>query len=295
MSFCDSYFVLSIISLLLIISIVILILYKNNIDNKHSKDSKDIKYDKYTVNKNEEHKKIIETFATLEKTTSDKIISNNSTINDLIYQISNISPDALYKTQGEIDRNMQTNIYKNINSSTNDIIDRTSNADIILSSNIQTLNDQITDLENIINSKYINNITNKKYSKIKSLNNGMDMTLTSTPNTNFIDPKTGTLTNGYMINMNDGCLSVGATDYDVYKCNDKNPKQIFRMQHIINEAEYSQNIDKALPFDTVDKTKINYPFTLIKSINNHNCLTNQNGNITLQPCYSYVAQRWLPV
>ena len=87
-----------------------------------------------------------------------------------------------------------------------------------------------------------------------------------------------------MVNMNDGCLSVGASDYNVYKCNDKNQKHLFKMEHIINEQEYEKHIDKSVPFDNIDKTKINYPFALIKSVNNNNCLTNQNGNITVQPC-----------
>jgi hypothetical protein len=123
----------------------------------------------------------------------------------------------------------------------------------------------------------------------------MELTLTQTPNTTFQDPQTGSNISAYMVNMNDGCLSVGATDYNIYKCNDKNQKHLFKMQHIINEQEYERNIDKSIPFDNVDKTKINYPFAMIKSVNNQNCLTNQNGNITVQPCYSFEAQRWMPI
>ena len=74
----------------------------------------------------------------------------------------------------------------------------------------------------------------------------MDITLTNTPNTQFIDQQTGVNTNAYMVNINKGCLSVGATDYDIYKCNDKNIKHLFKMQHIINEDDYNKNIDIAL-------------------------------------------------
>ena len=97
-----------------------------------------------------------------------------------------------------------------------------------------------------------------------------------------------------MVNLNDGCLSVGAIDYDVYQCNDKNSKHLFKMDHIINDKSYNDNIDKTVPFNN-DTSKVNYPFVLMRSVNNKNCLTNQNGNITVQPCDSLVAQRWLPI
>ena len=54
-------------------------------------------------------------------------------------------------------------------------------------------------------------------------------------------------------------------------------------------------VTKSLPFDNVDKTKISYPFAMMKSVNNDNCLTNNHGTITVQPCYSFVAQRWMPM
>ena len=123
----------------------------------------------------------------------------------------------------------------------------------------------------------------------------MEMKLFSSPNTIFQDTNTGNITNAYLVNVNNGCLSVGSNDYDVYKCNDKNPKQLFKMKHIMNETEYEKNIDKALPFDNVDKKNINYPFAMIKSTNTEECLTNNHGTLTIQPCYSFVSQRWMPL
>jgi hypothetical protein len=285
MSFCDSYLVLSIISIILILSIVIIILYKNNEDNKV--------YTNNNIKNNLEN--FIETFITLDLQTSDTIINNNNKINELISQINNVNPILKTKTKDEINYNIQKAISDKINNSTTDIIDKTSNVNVKLSDNITTLSNQLTDLENIINNKISKNLTNQKFSQIKSLNNGMDITLTNTPNTKFIDTQTGVDTNAYMVNINDGCLSVGATDYDIYKCNDENIKHLFKMQHILSEEDYSKNIDISLPFNNVDTSKIKYPFVMMKSVNNQNCLTNQNGNITVQPCYSYVAQRWLPV
>ena len=287
MSFCNSYLVLGIISIILIISIIILILYKY----KYSSESKESKESK-------------ENFQVLDAETTMEITNNNIEINTLLNSINSLidksntdSPAIIDKITNNniIDYNFQTNVSKQINDNTDKVIINTNNTNLLLNNNITSLQNKLTDLENIINNKYESNIKNKHYSKIKSLNNGMDITLSSTPKTNFIDPKTGVLTNGYMVNINNGCLSVGATDYDIYKCNDENKKHVFKMQHIINEDDYINNIDKTFAFENIDKSRINYPFALIKSVNNNNCLTNQNGNITVQPCYSFVAQRWLPI
>ena len=165
----------------------------------------------------------------------------------------------------------------------------------LINNNIKYLENNLKDLENMITNANLNKVTKNHYSRIKSLNNGMDMSLVNTPNTLFTDLKTGSNSDAYLLMMNKGCLSVGANDYDVYKCNDKNPKQYFKMQHILNETDYTNNIDLSLPSGTDDLSKVEYPFAMIKSVNNDNCLTNNHGEITVQPCYSFVAQRWIPL
>jgi hypothetical protein len=286
---CNSYLVLPIISIILIISIIILILYKNNQDNKitNKQSNKPTNY-------------IIESFVAATDTQEAIINANNDRINALVADLNSIDPttdiEKLYNQDNEqIDKNIQTQFAQYINATTDNIVDKTQDNDDIITDNITKLSNQVTDLENMLEKLHLNKVNDKRYSKIKSLNNGMELTLTQTPNTTFQDPQTGSNISAYMVNMNDGCLSVGATDYNIYKCNDKNQKHLFKMQHIINEQEYERNIDKSIPFDNVDKTKINYPFAMIKSVNNQNCLTNQNGNITVQPCYSFEAQRWMPI
>ena len=123
----------------------------------------------------------------------------------------------------------------------------------------------------------------------------MEIQLVSTQNTKFKDDISGSNIAGYMVMANNGCLSVGATDYDIYQCNDKNPKQIFKMEHVINETAYKNKFDTSLPIDIIDKKNINYPFIMMKSVNNENCLTNNHGSLTVQPCYNFVAQRWMPL
>jgi hypothetical protein len=291
MAICNTYLGLSIISIILIISIIILILYKNH---------KDSKINQIKSNNNKNDNKINKEYFTIASDADElTIMNNNKDINDIIREINKIRPqnyiNELYEENEEqIDINLQNDIKENINRYINNIKENDINDSNTLDDNITNLENKLIDLENITNKLKLNKITEQNYSKIKSLNNGQEITLTQTPNTKYINSETGKTTNGYMVNMNDGCLSVGAIDYNIYKCNDKNQKHLFSMEHIINEQEYEKHIDKSLPFDNIDKKKIVYPFTMIKSVNNKNCLTNQNGNITVQPCYSFKAQRWLP-
>lgn len=153
-------------------------------------------------------------------------------------------------------------------------------------SRIETLKKQLDSLEKSIYSMNYNNVATKDYISVKSMDNGMDINLLKASNTG-----------AYMVNINNGCLSVGANDYNVYQCNDKNSKQYFNMKYIVDSNSYINNIDNLTIDDTNnDPTlqKPNYPFVLMKSLNNENCLTNNNGYFTVQPCSSYVAQRWMP-
>ncbi len=154
------------------------------------------------------------------------------------------------------------------------------------SGKIDKLKKKIESLEKSIHNMNYNDVTDKKYISIKSMDNGMDINLLKASNTG-----------AYMININNGCLSVGTNDYNVYQCNDKNSKQYFNMQHIVDSDSYLTNINNKTINDTNNDPELqkpNYPFVLMKSLNNENCLTNNNGNITVQPCSSYVAQRWIP-
>ena len=41
-----------------------------------------------------------------------------------------------------------------------------------------------------------------------------------------------------------------------------------------------------------DLGKVNYPFTLVKSVMTDNCLKNTHGKLSLEPCREYEGQRW---
>ena len=135
MSFCDSYLALSIISIILILSIIIIILYKNNEDDKVYKNNK--------IETNLEN--FIETFIIFDKKESNTIQNNNKKINDLISQINTVNPVINYKTNDQINYNIQKAISDKINSNTTELIDKTSNVDIVLSNNITTLSNKLID------------------------------------------------------------------------------------------------------------------------------------------------------
>ena len=314
MIFSKFEYSLAFISILLIITIVTIVLYKkyeDNVDeyanNKYVnqntyKDITDLKVNtdmNMNMNMNMDMNMGIENFETYSQSNIDAIVSNNTNISALISSINDLnknnpSVNILYETS-DIDNNLQNKIADLLNEKTDDLISNTRNGTIRINNKITKLSNQITDLENIITRLHLKNVIKPNYSKIKSLNNGAEITLTQTPKTFYVEPSTGVDTPAYMVNLNEGCLSVGAIDYDVYKCNESNNKHLFQMEHIINESGYQKNIDKTVPFNSTDLSTITYPFVLMRSVNNKNCLTNQNGNITVQPCDSLTAQRWLPI
>jgi hypothetical protein len=269
---CNIYSTLGLISIILIISIMILVYYKNMKDN----NTKDYNIEGF-------HDRL-----------DDMIIANNKLLNTNLNNLISTKINVV-SNPNIIDKQLQSNIAKKIVSNTDDIAKTYNKNNKINDKLITDLEGNITDLENIVNNKIRKNLTSTKYSTIKSMNNGMEVNLFNTPNTVYKDPRSGIMTNSFLVGINNGCLSVGVSDYDVYKCNDKNVKQQFKLQHIINNTEYKQNVDKAVNFDNIDTSNVKYPFVMVKSVNNDNCLTNTNGNITVQPCYGYEAQRWTPL
>ena len=309
---CNIYLVLPIISILLIISIIVIIIYKNRQDNvleffdttqpqitqsqitqpqitqSQQQILQNQTYNNYPTPSGPQQFTITELQNSLEL--------QNDNINKLMAELTSIVPDIIFNdNKSEIENDINQKIISSINDKTNFIYSSYNNNNINNSIQIDKLNNTLTDLENITDNINKSKIYGKKYKNIKSLNNGMEMNIISTPNTNFQDLKTGSNTGAYLVNVNNGCLSVGANDYDVYKCNDKNSKQLFKLEHIMNETAYANNIDSATPFDNIDKSSISYPFALLRSVNNDNCLTNNHGTLTVQPCYSFTAQRWMPL
>lgn len=240
---------------------------------------------------------LIESFEYNSGDVSTQIMQNNDKIINLIKDLETIKPELKLR---KYDPNIiYTDFGNSINTgltTINEIPQIYNNKTLDKSQQIDKLESNIKDMEIMIRNLGLSTIQDKQYNTIKSLNNGMEIGLISTSNTVFQDHKTGSNIAAYMIGINDGCLSVGANDYDVYKCDDKNPKMLFKMEHILNSTAYGKNIDTSLPADiNSNLNNINYPFVLMKSVNNENCLTNNHGSLTVQPCYTYQAQRWFPL
>ena len=310
---CNNLLMYATISIILIIGIIILILYKTHNDNKY------IEGFDCTTNPTEGCPTTTAPTTTAPTitnptTTAPTITNPTATINLSLIEnsiigwikiinekINNTPSQTLYipdNNQDAIDTEFQSNVTNttlpnNIDSIADSIVNNISPKITAASNRILQLENTLTDLENTITNINNSNATKTIYTKVKSLNNGMEMDLFNTTNSSYIDPKSGSNTSAYLVSLNKGCLSVGATDYDVNKCNDNNVKQYFKLENIFNDTQYANNIDNAFAFDNIDKTKINYPFTMIKSVNTENCLTNNHGNITVQPCMSFKAQRWM--
>jgi hypothetical protein len=95
-----------------------------------------------------------------------------------------------------------------------------------------------------------------------------------------------------MLKLNDGCLSVSQNNkYQVKPCNDNDKTQYFNNNMIKDNTEYSKNIE----FGNIIKAdEVSYPFLMIQSQHNRNCLTSNYTGITVEPCTGTEKQRWSP-
>lgn len=208
------------------------------------------------------------------------LIQSNKTYLDTLFNPTSIKDN--------ISNSLISSINRYSTALSNDIQTSASNNNTI----ITTLNKQLADLQKFVDNKKNKDAKQQQYTKIKSLNDGEEFNLLRTPQTYFKSNEYGSNIAAYMVNMNCGCLGVGATDYDIFECNDKDTKQYFNVQTIFNKESYEANIDRTIPNINIDNN-IQYPFSMIKSVNNDNCLTNNQGKITVQPCSKLIAQRWI--
>ena len=152
-----------------------------------------------------------------------------------------------------------------------------------------TLNkiEQIKDQINYLNRKKIfedNYMGNTSYNSVKSLQNGLDLSVQRIPKSNK-----------YQINLNNGCLSIDSVgNYFTSICDKDIENQHFNLTKIKNDKMYQSQLYPNIPFDMNinPNGNLNYPFTLIKSTKNNNCVQNNHNNISIVPCKSKKSQRW---
>lgn len=137
---------------------------------------------------------------------------------------------------------------------------------------IKSVQDKISGFRSLLDneSHVINTIK-----QIISVQNGLKLTVLPVSN------------NRYIIRVNEKCLSTNEVNrYSLETCKHNEIKQHFYIIPIYTKTEYQKYIK------TPQVTNVSYPFYLITSVTNDNCLTNTNGNLTIEPCSDDIRQRW---
>lgn len=105
--------------------------------------------------------------------------------------------------------------------------------------------------------------------------------------------------NKYLIYLTDAdnkiknsCLSINSdSNITTDSCNENDPKQYFELKNILNPTMYKDNIDPSM-YNPYSGNDLEYPFTMVKSFHNNNCLKNENGEVSVIPCVIKKSQRW---
>lgn len=148
---------------------------------------------------------------------------------------------------------------------------------------INQLEQAIEDIRKQLREKNIKDEFAKQYKVVKSYNNGQEVSVLKKK------------FNDYMLLLNNGCLSVSRdNNYKVTACNSDDPNQSFKIQPIYNKTEYKNNLDKNSR-RLINLGEIKYPFALVKSESNNNCLKNFHGNLSVEPCVESNGQMWQPL
>jgi hypothetical protein len=184
-----------------------------------------------------------------------------------------------YNTEDATNKNLD-DFYKHLSSSVEKkIIHMDTNVieqDEIANNRIRKLEDELKYYE-----EQASNVKDLKHPKtIKSIQDGKNLSVLGTDN------------GSYLIAVNGGCLKVASNgSYDIAKCNPADKSQYFRLDKIYDDTQYDASLSMGL--DKLEKTdNIRYPFSMVRSDNTDNCLKNNFGNVSVEPCVVSQGQRW---
>jgi hypothetical protein len=139
----------------------------------------------------------------------------------------------------------------------------------------------ITQLENALQIQYFTPDKYKQLTGIQSKHNGTKLCIN-----NVIDPNT--YESQYMIKANNGCLAVrNSNTYSVEQCNPHDKSQKFAHKYILDSTDYTKHVD----FGTISDTT-HYPFLIMQSVHNKNCLTSKSRGLSVEPCMDTMSQQW---
>lgn len=182
---------------------------------------------------------------------------NYDSIADKLYKKLDLEPDSLRTINFENEQNEQNK-------------------------RIKEITDYLTEIKGFSDTHKINPMG---FKSIKSLRNGQPLNLIP-----IFDTNQDVI--GYQLIVNGKCLahtSIGLTN--VVPCNQSDINQYFELKDIYSRRDYNSNIETGhIQPDEIDNNK--YPFVLTKSVSNGNCLTNQDGFLSLEVCRPDKNQQW---
>ena len=142
----------------------------------------------------------------------------------------------------------------------------------------------------------VNNVPEKEFNSIRSLQNGTKLSIDKIKDKPHylvsLNNEKGFLNKNNIKN----CLSVKSNgDYLIEECNENNEHQYFNMNNIETPNIYKNNLEKNIIGNKRLPNNVKYPFNLIKSNHNNNCLKNFNNHISVEPCATKKSHRWEPL
>lgn len=211
-----------------------------------------------------------------------KLSDENNLLVSSIDNLSNVFSTYNFQTEDALLNQMYTNSLNerkqsndNISSSINQMLDNDISK---ISNDITFLNNQTTHMS----------IPQTNYNSIKSLQNGMNIAVVN------VNPNLNKQSNKYLVKLNNGCLKATPSgSYSVQPCNPNEKQQIFSSTSIYDASYYNSILEKGLDTSLVSPTDAYpYPFLVMKADNNGNCLQNNHGSISIEPCGILKSQRW---
>jgi hypothetical protein len=148
---------------------------------------------------------------------------------------------------------------------------------------LEKIKGKITYFKNYIT----NNVPDEKFNSVKSLQNGTKMSIIKVPNEKSYLVKIGSKDN------KDGCISLLPNgDYNIEECDETDKKQKFKLNEILNRQYYKKNLEPGILSNKSIEEDVLYPFHMIKSSYNNNCLQNFNNHISVEPCQTKKSHKW---
>jgi len=220
----------------------------------------------------------------------DKINCNIKLLKEERKHLANIikEPELKYKNNAEY----LTKIKKELNTVLKDEVEKRYEEESKEKAKITTIKDKLKYLHNYINV----NVPKKQFNSVRSLQNGTKLSIGEIKGKPHYSIKLNNEKSILDDNNTENCLSVKANGtYEIETCNPDNNQQYFNLQNIPNSITYKKHLEKGILRNKKIPDNINYPFNLIKSVNNKNCLQNFNNKVSVTPCETKKSHRWEPL